>query len=93
MAPKPNQPQSPLPKQPTFAAVNPTLIRTKHLDTVRNGNDDYTTTEYLLEGDGQTWRTVGSRVIAANRSKSLTFDYVRDWWIERVGRNGVGDFD
>ncbi|MDP2271250.1 MAG: hypothetical protein Q8K32_11000 [Archangium sp.] len=78
---------------PKPITTNPTPIRTKHIDTVRNGNDDYTTTEYLLEGDGKTWRTVGSRVIAANRSRSLTLDYLRDWWIERVGRNGVGDFD
>lgn len=71
----------------------PVVIRAKHLDTVRNGNDDYTTTEYLLEGDGKTWRTVSSRVITERKSRSVTTDYVRDWWLSRVGRNGLGDLE
>jgi len=69
------------------------VIRAKHLETVRNGSDDYTTMEYVLEGDGRTWRTVSKRVITENKSRNVTTDYVRDWWLARIGRNGVGDFD
>ena len=68
-------------------------IRTRHLETVRNGNDNYTTTEYSLEGDGKTWKTVETKAIAEKKSRSVTLDYVRDWWLQRVGRNGLGDFD
>lgn len=69
------------------------LIRAKHLETVRNGNDDYTTTEYLLEGDGKSWRTVSSRVLCEKKTRNVTTDYVRDWWLERIGRNGLGDLE
>lgn len=69
------------------------LIRTRHLETVRNGNDNYTTTEYSIEGDGKTWKTVDAKVISDKKSRSVTLDYVRDWWLQRVGRNGLGDFD
>lgn len=79
--------------KPPAAAAPVALIRAKHLETVRNASDDYTTTEYLLEGDGKTWRTVSSRVITSNKSRNVTQDYVRDWWLARVGRNGLGDFD
>lgn len=75
----------------TPTVLTPT-IRALHLQTHRNGDDDYTTTEYVLEGDGKTWRTVSSRVITSNKSRNVTTDYVRDWWLDRVGRNGMGDF-
>jgi len=68
-------------------------ITAKHLETVRNGNDDYTTTEYELEGDGKTWRTVGSTVLCERKTRNVTTDYVRDWWIQRAGRNGLGDLE
>lgn len=70
-------------------------MRTKHLDVVRNGNDDYTATELELESadGGKTWRTSSTRTVAAKKSRNVVTDYVREWWQSRVGRNGTGDFE
>ena len=78
--------------KPVPAAPPAAPIHARHLEAVRNGNDDYTATEYLLEGDGKTWRTVSSRVIVAHASRNVTTDYVREWWRERAGLDYDGDF-
>ena len=76
-------------------AQAPKRLRTKHLDVVRNGNDDYTLTEYELESaDGKAWRTAATRVICARKSRNVATDYAREWHSLRVGRNGTaGDFE
>ena len=71
------------------------MLRTKHLDVVRNGNDDYTLTEYELESaDGKVWRTTSTRIVCARKSRNVATDYAREWHSLRVGRNGTaGDFE
>lgn len=64
----------------------------RHLETVRNGLDNYTTTELVLEGDGRVFKVVERIPIAREKSRNVTTDYVRDWWLARVGSNGTGDF-
>jgi hypothetical protein len=68
-------------------------VRVKHLDVVRNGNDNYTATELELEGDGKSFKTIATKVICDKKSRNVTMDYVAEWWRNRVGRNFLGDFD
>lgn len=77
----------------TAPAAPKRTLRVKHLDVVRNGNDNYTATELELEGDGKAFKTIGTRVICANKSRNVTMDYVAEWWRGRAGSNFLGDFD
>jgi hypothetical protein len=80
-----------LPKQASAAPSKaPRVLTTRVLDVFRHGNDDYSTTELTLSGDGITWRTTSAKVLKEHASRNVTSAIVEEWHRELVGLDFMG---
>jgi len=77
------------PKPETKPKREPRTFR--NLELVRNGNDDYTAVELTITGDGDTWRTVGRKVLADHVSRNVVSADVERWFRDYAGRDFYGD--
>lgn len=80
-----------LPRQASVSPPKaPRVLTTRVLDVFRHGNDDYSTTELTLSGDGVTWRTTGAKVLKEHASRLVTTSYVEQWYREFAGIDFLG---
>lgn len=69
------------------------LLRVRHLDVNRTGNDKYTVTEMTLEGpDCGPFVVLESKVLKAGVSQNVARDWVRDWYHAFTGANLTGPY-
>lgn len=67
---------------------------TRIIETTRHGNDDYSADDCVLESTdgGATWRTAKVKTLFTHESRLVAEGFVRDWWLERIGTDGMGGF-
>lgn len=84
-------PQTPL--LPVAPKPEARLLTVKHLDVLRNGNDDYTVTELTLSGTPKgPFAVTGSKVLKANCTAHVAQAWVRSWYVELSGPNLTGPY-